>query len=60
MTPEQQERAHTYVEMPRGFEEPGKVLKLNKALYGLKAAPRAFFTHLRGNLEAIGFEQAGY
>ena len=58
MTPHEQERANTYVECPKGFPEEGKVLKLNKALYGLKSAPKAFFTHLKSNLEAIGFEQA--
>jgi hypothetical protein len=58
MNPEERRRSHTYVEMPRGFKQEGKVLKLNKALYGLKSAPKAFFTHLKGNLEAIGFEQA--
>jgi hypothetical protein len=44
-----------YVEMPRGFAEPGKVLKLKKSLYGLKQAPRNFFQHLKGKLERIGF-----
>ena len=58
MTSDEQERAHTYVEMPRGFKEEGKALKLNKALYGLRGAPRAFFSHLKSNLEAIGFRQA--
>ena len=58
MTREEQRRNRTYVEMPRGFREDGKVLCLNKALYGLKSAPVAFFRHLRGNLEAIGFRQA--
>ena len=58
MTSDEQERAHTYVEMPRGFKEEGKVLRLNKALCGLRGAPRAFFSHLKSNLEAIGFEQA--
>jgi Reverse transcriptase (RNA-dependent DNA polymerase) len=44
-----------YVEMPRGFSEPGKVLKLKKSLYGLKQAPRNFFQHLKNKLERIGF-----
>ena len=50
--------SRTCVEMPRGFQKEGKVLRLNKALYGLKSAPIAFFTFLKGNLEAIGFKQA--
>jgi hypothetical protein len=41
--------------MPRGFSEPGKVLKLKKSLYGLKQAPRNFFQHLKNKLERIGF-----
>ena len=45
-----------YVEMPHGFSEPAKVLKLKKSLNGLKQAPRNFFQHLlKGNLEGIGF-----
>ena len=57
MTPEEQERAGVYVEMPKGFREPGKVYKLKKSLYGLKQAPCNFFQHLKKNLEAVGFEQ---
>ena len=58
MSAQEQRKSMTYVEMPRGFSKPGKVLRLNKALYGLRSAPRAFFEHLKGNLEAIGFAQA--
>ena len=29
-----------------------------QALYGLKSTPKAFFSHLKSNLEAIGFKQA--
>ena len=50
------EDEEVYVEQPRGFSEPGKVLKLNQCLYGLKQSPRNFYNHLKGNLEAIGFE----
>ena len=55
LTPEEQRRSGVYVEMPRGFTEPGKVLKLKKSLYGLKQAPRNFFQHLKAKLEKIGF-----
>jgi Reverse transcriptase (RNA-dependent DNA polymerase) len=55
MTPEEQERSGVYIQMPRGFSEPGKVLKLNKSLYGLKQAPRNFFLHLKAQLESVGF-----
>ena len=44
-----------YVEMPRGFVEPGCVLKLKRSLYGLKQSPRNFFQHLKGKLERAGF-----
>jgi len=47
-----------YVGMPRGFSEPGKVLKLKRSLYGLKQSPRNFFQHLKGKLEGIGFTSA--
>lgn len=58
MSPDEKRRQGVFVQMPRGFAEPGKVLKLNKSLYGLKQAPRNFFQHLKSKLEAIGFEQA--
>jgi Reverse transcriptase (RNA-dependent DNA polymerase) len=44
-----------YVAMPRGFSEPGKVLKLRRSLYGLKQSPRNFFQYLKSNLEKSGF-----
>jgi hypothetical protein len=56
LTPEEQERRGVYVEMPRGWSEPGKVLKLKRSLYGLKQSPRNFFQFLKGKLEGIGFE----
>ena len=56
MTPLQKSRSGVFVEMPRGFATPGKVLKLNKSLYGLKQSPRNFFLHLKSKLESIGFE----
>lgn len=46
-----------YMEMPQGFRQPGKVLKLKKSLYGLRQAPRNFFEHLKGNLEGAGLKQ---
>jgi len=42
--------------MPRGFTEPGKVLKLKKSLYGLRQSPRNFFKFIKGKLEKTGFE----
>ena len=58
LTEEEQEKRGVYVDMPRGFSQPGKVLKLNRSLYGLKQSPRNFFQHLKGKLENIGFESA--
>jgi len=55
MSKREQEKAGVYIEMPRGFMKPGKVLKLKKSLYGLKQAPRNFFMHLKAKLESIGF-----
>ena len=57
MTPEQQQRQGVFIEMPRGFKQEGKVLKLKKSLYGLKQSPRNFFNHLKTNLIKVGFEQ---
>ena len=56
LTPEEKERSGVYVEMPRGFRQPGKVLKLKRSLYGLRQSPRNFFNHLKGKLENIGFK----
>jgi hypothetical protein len=48
-----------YVRQPPGFESekyPHRVYKLRKALYGLKEAPRAWYSMLRGVLFERGFE----
>jgi hypothetical protein len=55
MTEHEQKRSGVYVEMPRGFREPGKVLKLKRSLYGLRQSPRNFFQHLKSKLEETGF-----
>jgi len=57
MTLEEKYRSSQFAEMPRGFAEPGKVLRLKKNLYGKKAAPRLWFQHLRERLIATGFKQ---
>jgi len=57
MTQEERNRAGVYVEMPRGFREGNKVLKLQRSLYGLKQSPRNFFLHLKSKLEKFGFKQ---
>jgi Reverse transcriptase (RNA-dependent DNA polymerase) len=57
MSPEDQYRSSQFAEMPRGFAEPGKVLRLKKNLYGKKVAPRLWFQHLHECLVATGFQQ---
>ena len=42
-----------YVEMPRGYKDQGKFLKLNKSLYGLKQNPRNFFLNPKSKLETL-------
>jgi hypothetical protein len=45
-----------YMNYPPGFPgEPGTVLKLNKALYGLKTAPRIWYLQLKQALQELGF-----
>jgi hypothetical protein len=58
MTELEKERSGVCIEMPRGFGENGKILKLKKSLYGLKMSPRKFFLHLKGKLEKFGFTQS--
>ena len=48
-----------FVKQPPGFEDlkfPNHVYKLDKALYGVKQAPRAWYEHLRESLLNRGFE----
>ena len=50
-----------YVHQPPGFAIPGKegkVLRLRKALYGLRQAPRAWNAKLDSTLKGMGFEQS--
>lgn len=52
-----------YVSQPEGFEKQGKehlVYKLFKALYGLRQAPRAWYSKLNSYLEEIGFKRCPY
>ena len=47
-----------YVDQPKGFIQTGKenyVLKLRKAIYGLRQAPRAWYSKLDGTLMSMGF-----
>ena len=53
-----EEGEEVYVKMPRGFERPGKVLKLKKTLYGLRQSPRAFWKYMVEKMEACGCMQS--
>ncbi|CAI7871029.1 unnamed protein product [Closterium sp. NIES-53] len=45
-----------FMAQPEGFDDgSGRVLRLKKAFYGLKKAPRLWYLKLRGVLEEIGF-----
>src|SRR5205823_11629208 len=49
-----------YIEQPEGLELPGKenwVCKLNRALYGLKQSPRAWFSLIAPTLVNFDFQQ---
>jgi hypothetical protein len=47
-----------YVDMTRTFQQPGKVLKLNRCLYGLKQSPRIFFFTSRSNSVKLALSRA--
>jgi hypothetical protein len=49
-----------YTEQPLGYEEGDgtKFCRLNRALYGLRQAPRAWHLKLKGELERMGFTAA--
>ena len=50
-----------YLEKPQGFEVYGKeshVWKLNKALYGLKEAPRGWYAHIDNYLTRLIFTKS--
>lgn len=54
-------REEVYVRQPLGFivaGEEGKVLRLQKALYGLRQAPRAWNAKLDHTLKDLGFKQS--
>ena len=57
MNDDEKYRASQFAEMPRGFSQPGKVLRLKKNLYGKKAAPRLWFQHIKERLEKCGLKQ---
>ena len=51
-----------YVEQPKGFEDPhfpNHVYKLNKDLYSLKQAPRAWYERLTNFLIEKSYKRGG-
>ena len=46
-----------YMELPAGFKEEGKCLRLAKALYGLRQAGHLWSTTFSGYLRSLGFER---
>eukprot|EP00957_Ditylum_brightwellii_P035727 2708545-Ditylum_brightwellii.AAC.1 len=42
--------------LPRGWEQPGKVLKLTKSVYGLAQAPLHWFNKLSAGLNEAGLK----
>ena len=58
MTKEEQQQSGVYVEMPKGFGIPGKVLKLKRSLYGLRQSPQNFYEYLKKRLEYCEFQQS--
>lgn len=55
-------KEEVYVEQPKGFIDPKKlhyVYRLNKALYSLKQAPKAWYEGLTKFLELHDYSQGG-
>ena len=48
-----------YVAFPDGYRKPGKVGKLNKALYGLPEAAWVWCENLEVNLKGLGIRPLG-
>jgi hypothetical protein len=48
------------MEMPGGHRKPGKVLKLEKALYGLRKSPLLWQNELKSTLVKLGFKPAAH
>ena len=49
-----------FVELPRGFEYPNKVLLLIQLVYGLRQSPLIFYKHLRQGIESRGFRKTDH
>jgi hypothetical protein len=60
MTPREKERSGVYIELPEGFKQAGKFLRLKKSLYGLRQSPRNWFLHLKEKFAQVGFKPSEY
>jgi hypothetical protein len=60
MSAMEKERSGVYLEMPKGFNNQGKILRLKKSLYGLGQSLRNWFLHLKDKFADIGFKQSEY
>jgi hypothetical protein len=60
MTAKEKERSEVYLELHKGFKQPGKVLRLKKSLYGLRQSPKKWFLHLKEKFAQVGFKQSEY
>ncbi|RAQ93871.1 polyprotein [Stemphylium lycopersici] len=49
--------AEIYMRMPRGYQKPGTLLKVQKALYGLRISPLLWQKEFTATLAQIGFKQ---
>ncbi|KAJ8706101.1 hypothetical protein PYW07_010878 [Mythimna separata] len=53
--------SEVYVKQPQGYNDvTNKVYKLNKALYGLKESPRAWYECFNDFIEKLGFYRSKY
>ena len=54
------ERYNIYIAIPRVFRGKGKVLKLQKAFYGLRQSPRVFWKYLMENTKKCKIKQSEF
>jgi hypothetical protein len=53
-------KEEVFMDLPEGYEQKGKVVKLLKTLYGLKQAPRGWHQRLKKTLIKQGFTNSDY
>jgi hypothetical protein len=45
-----------YIRMPHGYQKPGTILRVNKALYGLRISPLLWQKEFTSTLKTLGFQ----